>query len=146
MGVQFDFRLHKDTAELHGTQYFELAPGKYTGKHWQAGSRFIDECAFSLFEGIFEKRIPGYDHFGWVAVQRQHWDQVLRDVAVLRTTLNDVHGEPADLPLGSTLMVQPAFQMASRENQRALDRLLAELEAWLSETLVENEAISVLGL
>jgi hypothetical protein len=55
--LPFDFRLHGDRSTMSGTQYFELLPGRYTGKHWSEQSRFIHEHTFCLIAGILEQRI-----------------------------------------------------------------------------------------
>lgn len=73
MDFEFDLRLHADHSTLVGTQYFELAPGAYKGRHWLSGSQFIDEHMFCLIEGIFEELVPSYDHFGCVEVPRSQW-------------------------------------------------------------------------
>ena len=84
---EFDFRFHTDLSTLargkgreHHTQYFELAPGPYKRKHWQPGSRFIDEYTFSLIEGPFEEHVPGYDHFSYVEVPSSQWELILGDL------------------------------------------------------------------
>jgi hypothetical protein len=146
MDFEFDFRLHADVSTLVGTQYFELAQGAYQGHHWVPGSRFIHEYTFSLIEGIFEKRVPEYDHFGCVEVPRSQWKLVLGDLMTLRSTLADTRETArVALPYGGTSRVQASFE-EDLANQRQLTSLLFALEQWLSETLPMNEAVSVLGL
>jgi hypothetical protein len=138
VGKEFDFRLHTDRSSLTGTQYFEFAPGRYTRKHWAAGSRFIDEYTFSLIEGIFERRVADFDHFVFVEVPRPTWQPILRDLAALRAALDDsVSGAGVPLPYGFTLKVQSAFEEALEANQRALATLLVDLKSWLDEELTK---------
>lgn len=73
VAMHFDFRLHPDRSKCSGTQYFEFVPGPYRNAHWVPGARFVHENTFCLFEGIFENRLPGYDHFAYVNVSRAEW-------------------------------------------------------------------------
>jgi hypothetical protein len=41
-------RLIRDRAELQGTCYFEIMPGKFHGKCWNEGSLFLAEDVFGL--------------------------------------------------------------------------------------------------
>lgn len=143
--LEFDLRLHVDPAQLCGTQFFELLPGPYGERVWVKGSRFIHEYAFALIEGIFEHRVPDYDHFSVVEVSRQQWKRILDDLAILRANLTS-GTQPLTLPVGSLLDVRPAFNQMLAENQRGLAQLISELAAWLHETLSEHEVISILGL
>src|SRR5262249_9038640 len=128
MELEFDFRLHADRSTLVGTQYFELAPSRYTGKHWATGARFIDEYTFSLIEGIFERHVPDYNHFAFVDVSRPTWQLILRDLTSLRVALEEsAKGARVTVPFGGTLEVQSSFEQALEANQRALATLLADL-------------------
>ncbi|MBI2687597.1 MAG: hypothetical protein HYX27_14900 [Acidobacteria bacterium] len=144
--TEFDFRLHADRSECVGTQYFELLPGPYRGKHWVPGARFIDEYTFSLFEGIFERHLADYDHFAFVDVLLPQWQPILTDLSDLQACLLRVDGSQVDLPFGRALHVKGAFEMDIANNQRGLAWLTAELRHWLSETLTMHDCISVLGL
>ncbi|WP_321476502.1 hypothetical protein [uncultured Paludibaculum sp.] len=144
--IEFDFRLHADRSECTGTQYFELTPGPYRGAHWVPGARFIDEYTFCLFEGIFEKRAPDYDHFASVDVGRPEWTLVIGDLSALRERLLRVEDGMADLPYGGTLRVNDLFEADSINNSRCLAALISELLDWLRETLIQHDCISVLGL
>lgn len=144
--IEFDFRLHADRSGCSGTQYFELLPGPYQGKHWVPGARFIHENTFCLVEGIFENRVPEFDHFAFVDVPGVQWTPILADLAALRDRLHDIANFRADVPFGSTLRVEDDFALDCANNQRRLAVLIQELENWLRETLNEHECISVLGL
>ncbi len=110
MDFQFDFRLHVDRSTMSGTQYFELLPGRYTGKHWNQQSRFVHECTFCLIEGVIEKHVPGYDHWGFVEASRTAWETVLLDLASLRAALEQREkSSRVTLPYGSVLRVQERF-------------------------------------
>ncbi len=150
---KFDFRLRVDSSTLVGPHYFGLAPGPYDrttyeGKHRRPGSRFIDEFTFCLFEGIFERYVPAYDHFACVEVTRSQWKLILRDLVTLRTVLSQIR-VPATvaLPYGTTLRPYlQEFEQNWAANQRELASLLFNLEQWLNETLTLHEVVSVLGL
>lgn len=57
------FRVHY-TKDFEGTDYIEVGPGAYDGKHWQPDFVFIDEFSFYVAEGIVQKHFPAYDHYG----------------------------------------------------------------------------------
>jgi hypothetical protein len=147
MEFEFDFRLHADRSAMTGTQYFELVPGPYDLKHWVTGARFVHEYTFCLIEGIFERRVPEYDHFAFVDVPRSQWGPIIGDLSALRAALSTAceRAGPA-LPYGATLNVQPFFERDPEGNKRQLASLLLALVEWLGETLIWNEVISVLGL
>jgi hypothetical protein len=151
---EFDFRFHTDLSTLakgpghqHHTQYFELVPGPYKRKHWQPGSRFIDEYTFSLIEGPFEEHAPAYDHFSHAEVSGSEWILILGDLAALRAALIEA-GEISrvTLPYGGSLTVQPAFEQNWAANQPKLASLLFSLDEWIIETLARYGSVSVLGL
>jgi hypothetical protein len=62
MDYRMDYRIRRSKGELDSTGYVEIAPGKYSGKHWQDGSLFIWGDAFGMAEGILAKHFPEYDH------------------------------------------------------------------------------------
>jgi hypothetical protein len=145
MELQLDVHVHADRLMLDGTQYFELLPGRYDGKHWVPGARFIHEYTFSLIEGIFEKHLPDYDHYTFIEVLRPQWEPILRDLASLRTALEHENVN-VTLPYGRTLNVQPTFEETVETNQHALAVFLIDLETWLHQTLAVHEVVSILGL
>jgi hypothetical protein len=146
MRIKFDFRFHIDRSGCVGTQYFELVPGPYRGAHWAPGARFIHEYTFCLFERIFERRVPDYDHFAFVDVPLSHWEMIITDLATLRKALARAAENEVEIPFGSTLRVEEAFRADLADNRRRLAALLAEVERWLCEKLRDHDCISVLGL
>jgi hypothetical protein len=143
---EFDFRFHADRSGCIGTQYFEFMPGPYGGSHWVPSGRFIAEDTFCLFEGIFERRVPGYDHFAFVDVPRTQWNLILTDISALHEQLLRANRNGVDLPYGNTLGVAEVFRRDVAGNQHRLAALLSEVEAWARETLIVHDCISVLGL
>ena len=144
--VTFDFRLHADRSRCVGTQYFEFVPGRYCGKHWLPGGRFIDENSFCLFEGIFEEHLPRFDHFGFGEVSRAQWKPILADILELRGQLLWANGKAVQMPFGRTLRVEDDFQQDIATNRAGLAVSLSELEGWLRQTLTVYDCVSVLGL
>ncbi|MBM4394662.1 MAG: hypothetical protein FJ087_03105 [Deltaproteobacteria bacterium] len=59
-----DWGVRRTPGELDSTAYIEIGPGRYSGKHWQAGFVFIGEAAFLMAEGLVRREFPGYDRFG----------------------------------------------------------------------------------
>jgi hypothetical protein len=58
-----DYTVHRSLEELERTDYIEIGPGKYSGKHWQDGFLFVSEYEFGMAEGIIAKHFTKYDHF-----------------------------------------------------------------------------------
>ena len=61
-----DYRIRRKKSELKGGGYVEIRPGKYPKyfrQHWQDGSIFIDEEAFTMATGILGHYFE-YNHFG----------------------------------------------------------------------------------
>lgn len=146
MELDFDFRFHSDPSSLVGTQYFELYPGRHTGEHWVPGGRFIHEVTFCLFEGIFEKGLPNYDHLSFIEVFRPQWKRILLDLAALLVSLEHADESSVSLPYGQLLNVREAFEQDLANNQRALASLISEFQDWLRQTLTVHDCISVMGL
>jgi hypothetical protein len=144
--IEFDFRFHPDRSKCTGTQYFEFLPGPYMGAHWVPGARFIDEYTFCLFEGIFERRVPDYDHFGFLNIGGLQWDPILADLTNLRLALTKADWNEVEMPFGSTLRIEEAFRIELPNNQRGLIALLSEMDDWIRGTLRDHGSISLLGL
>ncbi len=76
-------KIIKDKSELEGTCYIDLSLGKYQGQHWEEASLFFDEEVFGYIEMVFEKHIPGYDHYGMNDADSKAWDKVIADLKEL---------------------------------------------------------------
>ena len=146
MDSEFDFRLHTDRSGCVGTQYFEFVPGPYRGTHWVPGGPFIDENTFCLFEGIFERHVPNYDHFAVSHVVLPQLNVIVIEITALEERLLRANGKEVNLPYGGTLRVEDTFRRDVVENQRRLATLLSELEIWLRKTLTAYDCVSVLRL
>ena len=132
---------------MTGTQYFEFSPGPYTGQCWSAGSCFVDEYTFALFEGIFEKHAADYDHFAFVEISRTQWESIIREISELSSTLTDAGDkQKICLPFGGTCGVEDQYERSWGCNQIALAVLLGELGAWLHVACSTHETISLLGM
>ena len=77
----------KDKSELEGTCYIEVSPGKYQGKHWEETSLFFDEEIFGLIEMIFERNVPGYDHYSMNDANSESWTKVISELKELSVFL-----------------------------------------------------------
>ena len=141
-------RLIHDKAELQGTCYIELLPGKYNGQCWNDGSLFIEEEVFELIEPIFERHEPQFDHYSFVCIQEPAWERIiaglerLAERAEKATDVSDLRGDVGFL-FRST---EAEFVRDFRANAGALARLSRELAAWLRQQLRDHECVSVLGM
>jgi hypothetical protein len=116
------------------------------GAHWLPGARFIDEYTFCLFEGVFERRVPDYDHFSFAEIPRLQWNVILADLAELRSSLVRADGNEVEMPFGRTLRVEGSFLSDLASNQRDLIALLSDMDDWIRGTLHDYDSICLLGL
>jgi hypothetical protein len=111
-------RLIRNKAQLSGTCYFELLPGRYQGKCWNDGAVFLTQEAFGLIDLIIMRHEPKFDHFSFVAIQRSAWERIIPEIELMATdSLSIEHAE-----------------------------LARELSAWLREQISKHKCISILGL
>lgn len=147
MQFRFDFQMHTTPSTLKGTQYFEFVPGPYDGRHWQLGAVFVDEYTFSLFEGIFERRVADYDHFSLMEIDASTWRLIVEDLQSLREVLtSDQSEQGVNLPFSSSLKVEDYSSANRKQNRHELALLLVQLVQWLEQTLIRQPVISLLGL
>jgi hypothetical protein len=90
-----DYVLRHDASDLESTGYIEIGPGKYDGKHWQAGFIFVWEDAFGMAEGTLARHLPEYDHFDMNDVPRAVGRAVIADWRVAAERLPHLAGDEA---------------------------------------------------
>lgn len=141
-------RLIRNKAQLHGTCYFELLPGKYQGQCWNEGSVFIAEYVFGFVEPIIARHEPRFDHYAFVSIPRPTWKHIIADLESLAERAESAE-DISELreEVGFLLAcARREFAKEFRSNAAALSRLARELSGWLSEQLMRHECISVLGM
>jgi len=146
--VMADIRLIRSPAELEGTCYFEFLPGQYCKKCWNEGSVFFAEEVFDLIEPIFERHIPGFDHYAFVEVSRDQCSLIINELETFRDRLANVNGVAE---LGTLVRLTAAFatrdlESAFLETRRSIQKMVADLAAWLREESAHHNKISVLGM
>lgn len=139
--------LIRNTAELHGTCYIELLPGKYKGTCWMPGSLFLTEELFGFIEPIVQRHVPAYDHYAFTEISRSAWGSIIVDVHHVAERLLAVR-VPADLPeLGYIFQTTRTHLEGNlAPNCTALAHVLLELTKWLGDTLEIDDCVSVLGI
>src|SRR5262245_28844859 len=80
-------RLIEQKSELRGTCYIEFLPGKYAGRCWNDGSVFLDEEVFGLIEPKIIAQVPEFDHYAFIEIQGEVWNQIIRDLRDLSERL-----------------------------------------------------------
>ena len=137
-----------DVGILKGTGYFELLPGRYTGKCWNAESVFLTEDAFAHVEPMVDKHRPGFDRYSFREIPRSQWMPIVADLSRMRDFL-------ASEPTAADVCDQVGFHSASHKdvfvqdfgrNLSELHSTFADLVRWIREILKSHDAISVLGL
>jgi len=141
-------RLIRHKAELQGTCYFELLPGRYRGQCWNDGSVFLAEDVFGLVEPIFTRHEPRFDHHSFVEITRLTWEKIIADfdrLAELAKTAKDI-GELRGCVGFLFAPTEREFATDFRANAEALSRMAKELSSWLMEQLEWYKVVSVLGI
>ena len=146
MNDGFDFQFHVGHEPGMGKDFIEIVPGRYQERCWVPDGRCIHEETFCLIEGIFEKHVPSFTHFGPNGIARADWLRIWSDLSELRGRLSQPNAGIVELPYGSTWRPEEQFRRDEVENQARLAVLIAELERWASETFREHDYISALGI
>ena len=138
----------RDKSKLDGTGYFELSLGKYRRVHWEDTSLFFDEEVFGLIEPIFERHVPGYDHYDMMDADSNAWKRINEDLLTLKETLdnsNDINGI-----LGHVGFVfsgsRDYFANHYDQCKSQLISLIEDLVNWSSDNIKQHGHIAVLGL
>jgi len=141
-------KIIRNKSELHGTCYIELSLGKYQRKHWEDTSLFFEEETFGLIEMIFERNIPGYDHYSMNDADSESWYKVIAELKELEALL-DVTDEFDDL-IGKVGFVfggtRDYFQNHFQLSKAQLQKMVSELTAWAEKNIVEHQHIAILGI
>lgn len=116
--------LIRSKAELRGSCYFELLPGKYRKKCWNEGSVFLSEGTWAYLEPVIQKFVPRYDHYAFVEVSREEWTGIVAEFRALMVATGE-EGRMAELPLFI---------------------LLKDVSEWLEQQLKTHDSITVLGI
>ena len=140
--------IHRSTAELEGTAYFELLPGAYGGHCWGPNSLFFSEEVFGFVEPIFAQLCPEYDHYAFTEIGQPLWRDILKELDALATLLGS---GPSDAALSSRLgfffpETERKFFESRNESILQLRQMIGELVTWLRGQLEKHDVISVLGL
>lgn len=147
--VQTDsIRLLYDSADLRGTCYFELLPGRYEGRCWNERSVFVEEETWGYIEPIIQLVAPQYGHYSFADVPVDEWREAisrLRAVADEVRSAQNIAQLPSDIGFFYSTS-RREFAAAFRENRKALVAFIDELCTWIERQLLTHETIAVLGI
>ncbi|WP_237067923.1 hypothetical protein [Microbulbifer guangxiensis] len=138
----------KDKSSLEGTCYIELSLGKYKGVHWEETSLFFDEEIFGLIEPIFERNVPGYDHYSMNDADFNAWESIISDLLQLKNTIeqssdfNDISDQAGFIYSGT----RDYFATHYQDCKMKLSVLIEELVNWASINIKQHGYISILGI
>lgn len=142
------FRLIHDTAELRGTCYFELLPGKYEGQCWREGSLFIAEETWGYLEPVVEGLEPQYGHYSFVDVPASKWREIAEALRALAADIGRAQ-KVDELPARVGFFFSTSrseFAAGFKNNRDALVALLRELCVWIDSQLETHDHVAVLGI
>jgi len=141
-------RIIRNKAELEGTAYIELLPGRYNEQCWNEGSLFFEEEVFWYLEPIISRHVPSYDHYAFTEISVSKWAAIVKDFQALESALEQSRSvrELAENVGFLFLGAEARFAEDFTGNKVALRRLLREVSAWVSSQASLHECVTVLGL
>lgn len=137
-----------DKSNLEGTCYIEVSLGKYQGKHWEDTSLFFEEETFGFIEMIFERNVPGYDHFSMNDADSDSWYKVIAELKELERLLSaasefdDLNCRVGFVFDGTRDYFQNHFQLSKAQ----LQKMVSELAEWAEIQIVKHGHIAILGI
>ena len=141
-------RIIRNKAELEGTAYIELLPGRYNKQCWNEGSLFFEEEVFGYMEPIISRHVPSYDHYAFTEISASKWAAIVRDFQSLESALDQSRsvGELAEDVGFLFVGAEARFAENFHGNKVALRHLLREVSTWVSREASLHECVTVLGL
>lgn len=141
-----DYVIRNRPNELESTQYVELGPGRYDGRHWQEGFLFVLEEAFGTVEGILARHLPEYDHFGINNVPRAIGLAVAAEWRRVAETLTGMTADEASDALNLQATFSTRMDQEVEENRHEIAILLRELADAFEQFYAQEEWVCVLGM
>jgi hypothetical protein len=143
-----EIRSIANKAELKGTAYIELLPGKYKGHCWNEGSLFFEEEVFGYFEPIIEMHARDFDHYAFTEVSSTQCFAISDALKSLGTGVSAANGMQ-ELPSQLGFIFHGAEERFDKHfdaNARALATLATELASWLVDQATTHDCVTILGL
>lgn len=146
--MKTEITLIRDKSQLEGTAYFEFLPGRYSDKHWNDTSVFLEEEVMCMIERPFMDAMPDYDHYSFSDVARSRWESILTGLANLKAILADASsiGDVDDHFCCIWPGTVESFKQEFDANRKLLITLIDEFTSWVKQTLHDHDSIAVLGM
>lgn len=138
-----EFRIHH-SKDFDGTDFFEIGPAQYSGKHWVAGYMFIQEFDFSVAEQALNNHLPNYDHYAMNNVDENSGREIVTEWKSLATELT-FEGKPAWAILGLESEFEE-YKTYLEENRTKISQMLAQLASECETFCTEASGFCILGL
>ena len=142
------YQVHR-VKDFEGTDWVEVGPGKYDGKHWQPGYLYIWEVDFVPAEVIVGRHLADYDHFAMNDIPRDvglaivnDWRQVGAELLGSTRQGLKILSERGNVDM-SPLSIDPKSIEANR-NQIA--SMLETLASSCEEFIRDADGFCILGL
>ena len=143
-----DFRIRmRNELAFPGGEFMQIYPGKYSGKHWQDGSLFVFDLAFTLAEGIITEHYKEYDHYDWNDIPIDVGKRItseLRDASTKLKSLSIEHARAElKLPPDSYGRLVDKFLDSYRTE---IVEMLRELSDRINEFYDQEEWVCIFGV
>ena len=141
-----DYRIYRSKHELKSTGYIEVAPGKYSGTHWQEGSLFVWEDAFRMAEGILAKHLTSYDHFSMNDVPKDIGQRVTPEWRRVAARLEEMAADEATGAFNLIASYGGRHDTEVISHRTAIARMLTELADACDEFYSRGDWVCILGI
>jgi len=141
-----DYLIRRDTGELDSTGYVEIGPGRYAGRHWQAGFLFVWEDAFGMAEGIVARHLPEYDHFGMNDVPRETGLRITAEWRRAAELLPGLSAAEVHAALNLGAVYRSRLDAEVEAHRAEIAAMLRELAAECEQFYAAGDWVCVLGI
>jgi hypothetical protein len=124
----------------------EIGPGKYSGKHWQAGFVFVWEDAFGMAEGIVAKHAPDYDHFSMADIPKEVGQKIVAEWRDAADRLGTMSEDQAYAALNLAAAYRDRLDAEIRARKAEIAGMLRELANACTEFYERGDWICILGM
>jgi hypothetical protein len=143
-----DLTIYHAKEEFEGTCYVEILPSKFSGKHFNKGSIFINDEVFGLFQWAFKRYIPAYDPWGDFNVSSVKMKKLASDLGAFKKMI--LEGRTMGDIKTFCRMATPGLEIQlERTLQHQRDELVAsthKIVQWILEQANKTRHFAVLGI
>jgi hypothetical protein len=141
-------QLIRQLSELDGGEFLEIFPGPYKGRSWNEQSVYVEDRAFSLFEGLVKRHADNFDNRANTQISKEQWESIINDLEALSSALakssciEDLKGHVSF----RDATISGEFAADFQGNKAKLLSLIGDWKTWLRQELDNQTVISILGI